>query len=435
MIYGEKFLKHNILSESVQLVNEAYFGKTEALLELEKAIHNLRAVYDIKKNYTSTPELKAIEDAFKKQFGMDYFSFNIIPQNTVNAYTYPIGSRFDIIKNKDLSKLVVADNNNGFRFKPNNGFVIVTCIYTGLLMHPDVTDAEIVAIMLHEIGHNFADIISNDVKLANEEYYKIWWLIILLDAISSLFTTLPKDIVDTIENRNEYQRHKKEKEKLKSPLSGFLQYISGSIKDTKTNAKIVFYRIRNAFLGWMFKMDSTKDKSKKSYPIEIKTSANRQGEVIADKFASIYGYGPDIASALSKMDLYKLPSDEFLKKFPFGEAMLIQNAKMSQDYFKYDPHPHFVQRCNTMIKALEFELNKKDLDPELKSIIKDQIKDLENIKQQFMTIEKNDDEVDKIIKTYAIVVDDKYPEATTEKLEMQINKTIDDICNGKKKIK
>ena len=434
MIYGNKFINEALL-ETSYFVNEAYFGKTEALLEAENAIHNLREKYDPKLSWVGTPEVKAIEDAFKKQFGMDYFSLNIVPQTTVNAFTYPIGSRFDVIKYKQLSKLVEADKNNGFRFKPNNGFVIVTCIYAGLLMMPSVSDAEIVAILLHEIGHNFADIVSDDIRLANEEYYELVVLYIIINALANFFLTLPKDIKNAIENSNKYQRNKKEKEKTKGKLFSFIDYMFASTKDASNKILLFTSRIFYGIIGGLFGIDRTKDRSKSSYRNDIKTSAGRQNEVIADKFAAIYGYGAEIASALSKVDLTRHPADEVLEKLPFGKLILIQNAKLSQDYFKDDPHPHLIQRINTMISALEFELQKKDVDPKMKKIIKQQIKDLEDIKSAFETIDADDDEVNKIIKTYAVLVDEKFPEATTDKLEKEINKTIDDICNKKKKIK
>ena len=435
MIYGEKFLKHNILNEALSLVNEAYFGKTPALLEAERAIHDIRAVYDIKRDWQATPEVKAIEEAFKKQFGMDHYSFTIIQEMSINAKTYPIGSRFDIIRRHQISEIITADG-NGFRFVDNNGIIIVTCIYAGMLLSPDITDAEIVGVILHELGHNFADIISNDCKIANENYYKYIILYIIINAILSHFETLPEDLISFIGNNNSVQVFLKKHEKTKNKFFGFLDYLLGVAEDTSSTVKIVFIRYINALIGKIFKIDRVKYADKIIYPdTGVKKSAGRQNEVIADKFAAIYGYGVEQASALSKFNFKRDPSYAIIEKMPYGKAVLIQNTKSSQDYFISDPHPHTIQRINTMIEALEFDLNKKDLDPELRKVIKQQIKDLEDVKSSFIKINKNDDEVDKLIKTFAAVVSDKYSEATTAELEKRINKNIDDLCSGKKKIK
>ena len=435
MIYGEKFLKHSILNEALSLVNEAYIGKTPALLEAEKAIHELRAVYDIKKNWQATPEVKAIEDAFKKQFGMDHFSFTIIPEMNINAKTYPVGSRFDIIRNQQISNIITADG-NGFRFKDNNGIIVVTCIYAGMLLSDNITDAELVAVMLHEIGHNFADIISNDCKLSNENYYKFVLIYVIIDAIMTRFRSLGDDIPMLFDNYNSVQVFLKKHEKTKNKFFGFLDYLDGSFNDKRSTIRVIFNRYMNAFIGRIFSIDKVKTADSIVYSdYGIKKNANRQNEVIADKFAAVYGYGVEQASALSKFNFIKDPSVAIIEKMPYGKAVLIQNEKVSVDYFVSDVHPHTIQRINTMIEALEFDMNKKDLDPELRKVIKQQVKDLNNIKESFVKINKNDDEVDKIIKTFAAIVDDKFPEATTAELEKSINKSIDDLCSGKKKIK
>ena len=105
----------------------------------------------------------------------------------------------------------------------------------------------------------------------------------------------------------------------------------------------------------------------------------------------------------------------------------------SLDYFKRDEHPDIIQRCNTMIESLEFELKKKNLDPKMRKIIEKQLKEMQEMKAEYMKISENDDDVEVIIKTYAAVVEEKMPDATTKQLEKEINKQIDDLCNKKYK--
>lgn len=428
----DAFTPPQSLNEHVQYVNEAYFGKTVNLVKLEKCIGELRQDYSFKRDYTATPEIKRIEDCIKAQFNFDHVSLNIIPQNIPNAFTYTLGTRFDIIKEDKLRKTVIADQKNGYRFRDNNGFVLVVAIYGGVLANKNFTDAEIVAILLHEIGHNFADVISEKIRLENYEFYKSWWEVVLLRALFSLGLTLPEDISFTISNNNEYQEKKKEKEKPVGKVRSFFEYISGRLSDLEFNYKVfksnVIYGLVIGLIGTRY-FDKRANSTAGSR--RILSTAGRQNEVIADKFAAIYGYGAEQVSALSKLTLDLLPAEEVLMKLPFGSVLISNVTQASKDYHKYDEHPNIVQRANTMIKSLEFELNKKNLDPEMRKIIKDQIKEMEECKKAFMTINEDDNVKFQIEKAYAAVVDKKMPDATTEKLEVEINKKIDELCNKK----
>lgn len=415
-----------------KFIDEAYFGKTEAMLELEKAIGDLRKDYSFKKNYVATPEIKRIENAVIKQFNMEYFSFNIIPQNICNAFTYTIGKRFDIIITDKLSKMIIADQQNGYRYRDGNGLVIVTCIYGGVLANPKITDAEIVAILLHEIGHNFSQAISNDIKIANRWMLYYWILIVIMRAITSKGTSLFKDIPFTISNNNIYQNVKKRLEMPHGRIYAWMDNVAGSINDFTFNldrfcTKILRWSILSLFTSEE-KLLAGKEKSF-DYRNNIKKNAGRQDEVIADKFAAIYGYGPEQFSVLTKLTAETYPADDVIRQLPYGEVILRYNKINSLDMFKKDVHPNNIQRLNTMEEALNFELQKKNLDPEMRKIIKSQVKEMEWLRSEYLRISKNDNDMMIIQKTYDAVVNDKMPEATTKELEKAINKQIDELCN------
>ena len=428
----DAFTPPQSLNEHVQYVNEAYFGKTVNLVKLEKCIGELRQDYSFKRDYTATPEIKRIEDCIKAQFNFDHVSLNIIPQNIPNAFTYTLGTRFDIIKEDKLRKTVIADQKNGYRFRDNNGFVLIVAIYGGVLVNKNFTDAEIVAILLHEIGHNFADVISEKIRLENYEFYKSWWEVVLLRALLTLGGSLPEDILFTITNNNKYQEKKKEKEKPVGKIGSFFEYISGRLSDLQFNYEVFKSEVISGIVvGLIGTRYFDKRANSTAGSRRILSAAGRQNEVIADKFAAIYGYGAEQVSALSKLTLDLLPAEEVLMKLPFGSILVSNVTQASKDYHKYDVHPNIVQRANTMIKSLEFELSKKNLDPEMRKIIKDQIKEMEECKKAFMTINEDDNVKFQIEKAYAAVVDKKMPDATTEKLEIEINKKIDELCNKK----
>lgn len=427
----DAFTPPQTLNEHVSYVNEAYFGKTTNLIKLEKCINELRQEYSFKRNYTATPEIKRIEDCIKAQFGFDYVSLNIIPQNIPNAFTYTLGIRFDIIKEDKLRKMVIADQKNGYRFRENNGFVLVVAIYGGVLANKNFTDAEIVAILLHEIGHNFADVISKDIRLANYEFYKTWWQVVLLRALLSIGGTLPEDIAFTISNNNKYQEKQKEKEKPVGKVGGFFEYIVGKMSDIEFNYQVFKATIINGIVGSLFAPVINASAKSTVGSKGILKNPGRQNEVIADKFAAIYGYGAEQVTALSKLTLDLLPGEEVLSILPFGNFLIKHSTNLNKDYHKYDVHPNIMQRANTMIESLEFELKKKNLDPEMRKVIQKQINDMKECKEAFKKINDDDNAKAKVEKAYAVIVDKKMPDATTAKLEEEINKQIDNLCNKK----
>lgn len=424
----------NILEEET-ILNEVYIGKTENLLELERAIGNLRKDYSFKKNYVATPEIKRIENAVIKQFNMEYFTLNIIPQNIPNAFTYTVAKRFDIIAQDKLTKMVIADQKNGYRYRDGNGLVIVTAIYGGILANPTFTDAEIVAILLHEIGHNFSQVVSKDIKLANQQLLYYWLLIVILRAIRSKGWSLPKDLYFTLTNSNIYHTLEKKAERKHGRLYAWMDKSAGSVKDFSFNLQLFCIKVLRGVTLSIFTSSPGKliEGKKKTfdYRNNIKKNAGRQDEIIADKFAAIYGYGPEQFSALSKLTRVGYPADDVIRELPYGEMILLYNKANSLDFFKKDEHPHNIQRLNEMEQVLQYELNKKNLDPEMRKIIKSQLKEMEWLREEYLKIVKSDDDLMIIQKTYDAVVNDKMPEATTKELEKEINKQMDELCNKK----
>ena len=65
---------------ALTVVNEAYIEKTPILLEIEKQIGKIRAIYDSRyKDINNSPEVVELNRLFEKQFGMDIFALHLIP--------------------------------------------------------------------------------------------------------------------------------------------------------------------------------------------------------------------------------------------------------------------------------------------------------------------------------------------------------------------
>ena len=364
---------------------------------------------------------------------MDIFALHMINENQINAYTCVIGLKFDIYKN-DFSQYLIADRKDGYRFKPNNNFCISANVYYGLLANPDLTDAEIVAIILHEIGHNFSSFLDNKIRIANKEmldnFVAIYAMRIIVRVLTLRFKKAAKELYDAIDTYNYLQNKKHVKAAKKDQENGerkaYAKYqaMKGIYRDFRDVLSDVLYKTN------IFKMMKAKfrrkiyvDPYKRTRAQAAKVSIDRRDEIIADKFAAVYGYGPELGSGLRKMSLYKSRDTEIIESIPvFGKKICDFWTKLYYDINEFDCHPHSVQRINECIKTLEDELQQKDMDPKLKGAIQEQIKIMKN---QIEDVKKNVDETN-VKSVYAAYVANKLPDATTKKIEDEINKEFND---------
>jgi hypothetical protein len=152
-------------------------------------------------------------------------------------------------------------------------------------------------------------------------------------------------------------------------------------------------------------------------------SADRRNEVIADKFAAVYGYGPELGSALQKMNKKPTKDEEIIQNIPlFGKSINRYWEELNLNINEFDCHPHEIQRINECIKTLEDELAQKDMDPKLKSTIMRQIKEMKfNVEESKKLINK--DPVN-IKYAYDAYVAEKLPMAVTKGIEDEINEEL-----------
>lgn len=175
-----------------QVLNEMYFGKTQNLLSLEDLIGKYRKKYDKYKPMSNMsdyremikdPILNKIAKLIADSFGFCEAVITIARDNSVNAYTltFPVTDKGSLGNNgvrinESNRKGVIIINNDGFFFDkkkfPTN---ILVCINIGLIFARQFSEAEIVAVLLHEIGHSFSKIIvgkylsgRSDEKFADE---------------------------------------------------------------------------------------------------------------------------------------------------------------------------------------------------------------------------------------------------------------------------
>lgn len=151
-----------MLISNMEPVQEAYFGKSKYLLEgeevLKKIIKRFKVPFEQRGKriidavaVNKSSENKKLEELIKKQFGFGEVCIHWDGSNTVNAFSFSRG----IIRliTTDMPKLPVKQSDGGY-YDEGHNYICAIGIYAGLI-DEGLTAEELMATILHEIGHNF----------------------------------------------------------------------------------------------------------------------------------------------------------------------------------------------------------------------------------------------------------------------------------------
>lgn len=415
---------YSYICEHLELIalSEAFIGKTDTLMAIEKQIgivreKALKKFTDINKS----PEVQKLNRLMEQQFGMDCFALNILQTDYFDASTIVICNTFEIALDMDIAKWIEGDKNTGYKWKKGNKFAVVVNISYGILKNEIFTNGEVLAILLHEIGHNFADAIYNDIKVENKRIMKEIFEVVVKNKIIAFGLMNPAYYKYSNQKRRDYNKKKK------NVLRGLITGIKGSISSTSAFFLDFFDKLSGGGAIRDYKTYLASLHGKEYYQ---NASLDRQNEVIADKFAGIYGYGPEQISALMKMSRFKNKAEQLARKVPiFGEINTDDNIIAQLDLNDYDVHPNEVQRAFEEIKLFKRELEKTDIDPKMKKIISGQIKEIESILDDCEKVAKNASKSDIARANYYAFVRGECPDAISEELEDKIEDAFDAILD------
>ena len=251
-------------------LNEAYFGKSKELEIIEKSFD--KAIQS--KDKVDAASLGVVAKQLQKKFGFDNVSIGIDKTPELNAYTY-----IDIA---DIRKMRIKTS-EGYKAMPGNTCSILI-VYSPSMLSGVLSGKELTAITLHEIGHQFAaKRIANSsseldkiIRIASQETNSIADMFMMIRRVISKLTEdavfAIKYVINTLILL---------KDILKTPtLKDTYNLIGDSSK---------FGRILNNLKNF----DMRKNPPVRVHDLE---------EEMADSFATIYGYGPELASALTKIE-------------------------------------------------------------------------------------------------------------------------------------
>lgn len=269
------------IKDMTTTVNETYFGKSKELEIIEKSFD--KAIQS--KDKIDASSLGIVAKQLQKKFGFDNVSLGIDKSPGLNAYTY-----IDIA---DIKKMKIKTS-EGYKALPGNTCSILV-VFSPAMLSGVLSGKELTAITLHEIGHQFA---SKRILNSSSLRYMASYIRGLseLDKIIRIASQETNSIADM------FMMIRRVISKLTEDAVFAIKYVINTLILLKDILKTPTLKDTYNLIG-----DSTKfsrimnyinnfDKVKK--PIKV----HDLEEEMADSFATIYGYGPELASALTKIE-------------------------------------------------------------------------------------------------------------------------------------
>ena len=395
-----------LLNDNRSIINEVYFGKTPSLQKIEKQLDKFRSKYLGKVHTMTPPRVNQDQDLFKfnrmieEEFGFGCFSLQIIGEPIMNAFTMPIDMRIDVLNS---NKHLIADKNS-FKFNKDADYSCIVCIYSGIIFNPEFTTSEVMACILHEIGHNFSSALYRKYGLMSN-FYCI--MILLNNILAIILNPTSKNLKAgskyLIRNTNtvskmldKLERYLRKNDSLLLILKDWHNAISDALSsgiDTIVNLidritlgslSLSASIISGFFTGINFMYN----------PLNLLILGFRyRNERMADNFATIYGYGSELTSFLNKLtsanvkpmqksiELFNnIPIISHIYNFNLSIANILNTA--------FDEHPDGIVRAQDQIDLLNNELQKEDLDPKMRNVIRQDIKACQKQIDNFIDLSK-----------------------------------------------
>lgn len=365
------------------ILNEVYVGRLPEIQQMITDIHNIREEVKRKGNFGMLKTTKIFEKHIEEMWGFKAFVFDIYISKIPNAITICAGSCIDC----DLLS-VIEYTNKGYRFCKSSNICATSKIATCILTDDSISDEEILAIMLHEIGHSFVEraIAVNDSMIEWRKSLLIQYLMQLIFSILTLnitnIITLSSYFPILFSNS---RRIMAEVDKIKKNVPGMRQLNLGV--ETICN---YISRALNRMYSRMFKPKSKEQEYAKLQKIKKRTektiskdnldkntALGRTNERLSDDFANMYGLGVPLANALFKIsNPYKYIDEnpdelsDIQKKIDDCRLEIIGMV---------DVHPGNCDRLMAMLEALQYDYKTLKVDKKIKDQMKRDIDALTKI--------------------------------------------------------
>ena len=263
------------------VVNETYFGKSKELEIIEKSFD--KAIHS--KDKIDAVSLGTVAKQLQKKFGFDNVSIGIDKSPGLNAYTY-----IDIA---DLKKMKIKTS-EGYKALPGNTCSILV-VFSPAMLTGVLSGKELTAITLHEIGHQFA---SKRILNSSSLRYMASYIRGLseLDKIIKIASQETNSIADM------FMMIRRVISKLTEDAVFAIKYVINTLILLKDILKTPTLKDTYNLIGDSTKFNRIMNYIKNFDKVKKPMRVHDMEEEMADSFATIYGYGPELASALTKIE-------------------------------------------------------------------------------------------------------------------------------------
>lgn len=277
------------IKDMTTAVNETYFGKSKELEIIEKSFD--KAIQS--KDKIDAASLGAVAKQLQKKFGFDNVSIGIDKSPGLNAYTY-----IDIA---DIKKMKIKTS-EGYKALPGNTCSILV-VFSPAMLTGVLSGKELTAITLHEIGHQFA---SKRILNSSSLRYMASYIRGLseLDKIIRIASQETNSIADM------FMMIRRVISKLTEDAVFAIKYVINTLILLKDILKTPTLKDTYNLIGDSTKFNRIMNYIKNFDKVKKPMRVHDMEEEMADSFATIYGYGPELASALTKIEASDI-DDEF----------------------------------------------------------------------------------------------------------------------------
>ena len=361
------------LSKEMQVYEEAYFGKTKEFKQMEECIQKLKDEYqdsllhlgNIENNSNWQKLRKLLED----KFGFYSLSLILKRDSLPNACTYPVSCTIDGAA--QMSKYAVVDK--GLKYNKNCKCCTLVYVTDTLFFNEKLTSAEVLSVLLHEIGHNF-----------DEVCYKHLCAFNVIDSIFYAVFVLINNPLHFYEAFLMFTGGRRIYSQFMNSIQGcmlwvFFDFIGNLVSIPIGIAYKIFLPIIKPIIYGISTIYNIID------PLApfILACDGYQKEQFADKFVAIHGYGSEYASAMGKLEdeINNLGITWGINRVPiiahFYQALAVATSFLGKS--RLDPHPDYAARMMAIMNVIETDLDKdKSIDAKTKQQAK---KDIARIRQ------------------------------------------------------
>ena len=349
---------------AIQSVLESYAGRTKELIQCEGYLKEIIAMISTdysggiasKRTVTRDAEpCKKLEQTLAKFF--DIKELNIYwKDGTINAYSVP------------GSSLVIAARNSSGDFTKAKFHI---AIYANLVYDAGLNERELMAVILHEIGHCFY---CSPMLIGGE------LLGYLMQPMNVILSFVGVGVYKAWDNVTDFSKKK-------------IPFVYNLFSKFNHFTMEIAYIMK--YFSLIPNITGSLQRGAMNLVNPAATLGKYGGERGADSFAAKYGYGGDQMNALRKMER---PTNMVAVKAlnatsGFGDFMADYNQVITElvAMISLDLHPSTDVRAQSMIRKLERDLQTGDYPPEVK---KDLQKEIIRVKAIYKTIDDNKSNVE-----------------------------------------